>query len=386
MTSKKTIISLYYKHKAGGFTTRLYKAWTGLANADYRVIYIASEELPVVHEKIQAHLIRCKAREGSALFWLEYSLKAIFAARRIAKQESIDSFLVFSFFYSALALLAGWGREINTLVFIRADDLHDATFKTSASFRTRVHQWLERFSMKYAAIVVATNHDMMKVLKHRNPEARAQLDTLPNNIVNADTDYSSPRYSEKDDVFRFVTTAVLNERKNLMYALKALQTMTMTNWEYYIIGADVEKTGYGQQLEAFVQAHNLEDKVKMLGWQDNASEQVARCDLFILPTTMEGSPNALLEALGTRIPCMGSDIPEVAELLAFPELVFDLNDPADLGQRLDKFCREQAYRDHLSTLSLKCRERYVFDWEQRVIQFVERVSPKKSVGIAPQSH
>ena len=383
--NKKHVVSLYYKHKAGGFTTRLYKAWMGLANAGYQVTYIATERLPVEHKNIHPCLIRCRSSQGSALFWLEYFIRSVFTARHVAKKNKAPCFMVFSFFYGALAVLAGFGMEIKTIVFIRGDDLHDSRFKSHAKIRVTIHRLLEKFSIRYSALIVATNKHMMETLKERN-KPYFPIDFLPNNIVNADQQYTKNKLSTEDGMYRFVAVSVLNERKNILYALQAMANMRVLNWQFLVIGADVENTGYGKKLEAFIAQNNLHYKVRMLGWQENVLETVSQCDLFIIPTTMEGSPNALLEALGTHISCIGSNIPEVAELLDDPRMVFNLKDPASLTQQLDQFCSDPAYRDQLAVLSSQSRERYVFNWESRIIEFIEGSQPRSPTKTIPSQH
>jgi len=370
---KKTIISFYYKHKPGGFTARLYKAWQGLANNGYQITYISTEKLPVEDENITAKIITCRSKPGTAIFWGEYFIRAIFSARKIIKKDQVCCFLVFSFFYSSLAILSGFGKGIKTLAFIRADDVYMSGLKTSAKLRTKVHVLLERFGLRHAALVVATNQKMMASLKSRN-NAKAEVSYLPNNIVNTDTNYTDKKYSEDDGVFRFITASVLNEGKNILYTLQALNKIKSTNWEFLIVGDDIENTGYGKRIEQYIDDHNLQNNVKLLGWKDDSDKLISRCDLFIIATIMEGSPNALLEALGTRTSCIGSDIPEISEILQYPNLVFDLNNPLSLTDTLDKFCSDNQFRTELANLSAKCRERYVFDWEERVINFVKKVT------------
>jgi len=369
---KKQILSFYYKHKTGGFTTRLYKAWTALANDGYKLTYISTEKLPVENKNITAHIILCRNKPSTVLFWGEYFLRAIFAARKIIKNEQVSCFFVFSFFYSSLSILSGFGNGVKTLVFIRADDVYMSSLKSFAKLRTKLHIFLEKFSLNYAAIAVATNQKMMTSIRARN-NAKADIYYLPNNIVNANIKYSKEKYSRIDGVFRFITASVLNEGKNILYTLQALQKMNSMNWEFLIVGDDIENTGYGKQIEHYILENKLHDKVKLLGWKNDADKLISQCDLFIISTIMEGSPNALLEALGTNISCLGSDIPEISEILAYPDLVFDLNNPSSLSETLDKFCRNNNYRLNIADLSLKCRERYIFNWEKRVIYFVEKV-------------
>lgn len=372
--SKKRIISFYYKHKPGGFTARLYKAWLAMVNDGYQLIYISTEKLPIENEYITPNIINCRSKPGTAMFWGEYFIKAIVNARKIIKHDQVSCFFVFSFFYSSLAILSGVGNGIKTIVLVRADDVYMSSLKKSAKLRTKVHIFLEKFSLKNAALVVATNKKMMVSLQSRN-DAKAEISYLPNNIVNADTSYIEKKYSDDDGIFRFITASVLNEGKNILYTLRALDQMESTNWEFLVVGDDVENTGYGKLIEQYIDDHKLQNNVKLLGWKDDADKLVSRSDLFIISTVMEGSPNALLEALGTHTSCIGSDIPEVSEILQYPNLVFDLNDPLSLTKTLDKFCSEIHFRNKLADLSSKCRERYVFDWEERVISFVKRVVP-----------
>ena len=376
--SKKNIISFYYKHKAGGFTTRLYKAWLGLAKSDYHIVYISTEELPVDHQNIEPHIINCRSKPGTIFFWLEYFTRAIFSARQINKKKDVYCFFVFSFFYSSLAVLAGLGNNIKTVVFIRADDLHTSTLKSFSKLRMQVHLFLEKFSISHASLIVATNKNMRDMLKNRNVKHEDKISYLPNDIVNVVVSYENKKYSLEDQTYRFVTASALNEGKNILYTLKALNEMSAINWEFIIIGDDIENTGYGEKLKEYIENHKLMDKVKLLGWQNDADQHISRCDLFILSTLMEGSPNALLEALGTKVTCMGSDIPEVSEILNDPELVFDLGNPLSLTNKLDVFCSDSSYRDKLANLSNGCRKRYSFDWEKRVVSLVEGTSSMKN--------
>lgn len=369
---RKTIISFYYKHKPGGFTNRLYKAWLGLVNDNYQLIYISTEKLPVKNQYIRAQIITCRSKPGTPLFWAEYFIKVIFTTRKIIKTEEVSCFFVFSFFYSSLAILSGIGSGIKTLVFIRADDVYMSSLKSSSALRTNVHVFLEKISLRYVSIAVATNKKMKASLQSRN-KAKATISYLPNNIVNAEVDYIENKYSTKDNIFRFITASVLNEGKNILYILEALSKLESVNWEFLIVGDDIENTGYGILLEQYIKSHKLQNKVKLLGWKDDADKLISRCDLFIISSVMEGSPNALLEALGTNISCVGSDISEISEILDYPELVFDLDKPESLKKTLDKYCRDSVFRNTLSNLSKKCRKNYVFDWEKRIVGYVEQV-------------
>lgn len=371
MNNNTTVVSFYYKHKPGGFTKRLYRAYSAIATANKELHYFSIEKLPVEHQNIIHHPVKVNAKEGTIRYWIEYYVKAALQARKFTKSNVVSSFCVFSFFYSTLACLTGLGLGKQTLVFIRADDLHDSRLKSLAWLRVSIHALLEKISMRCASKVICTNKNLIQVIANRTGYAD-KLSYLPNDIP-LTHHFVKPNDDTNRD-FIFVTAAVINPRKNQLYALQALAQMKVTNWQYLLVGSDVENTGYEEQLRDYVEKHDLQDKVEFLGWRDDVSKVIAGCDLFLLPTTMEGSPNSLLEALGTGISCLGSNIPEVSEMLDHSKLCFDLNDVTSLTMMLESYCQSRSYRKDIQQKTASCKINYEFDWDKKIVEFVDRMT------------
>ena len=81
---------------------------------------------------------------------------------------------------------------------------------------------------------------------------------------------------------------------------------------------------YQQQLEARAEALGLGLRVRFLG-QLPAGEAVRndldRADLFVLPSRQEGLPRAMIEAMARGLPCIGSTVGGIPELLEAENLV-----------------------------------------------------------------
>ncbi len=81
---------------------------------------------------------------------------------------------------------------------------------------------------------------------------------------------------------------------------------------------------YQQQLEARAEALGLGLRVRFLG-QLPAGEAVRndldRANLFVLPSRQEGLPRAMLEAMARGLPCIGSTVGGIPELLEAEDLV-----------------------------------------------------------------
>ena len=88
-------------------------------------------------------------------------------------------------------------------------------------------------------------------------------------------------------------------------------------------------------------------------------------DLFVLPSKSEGMPNAILEALGLGVPCIGSRIPGIIDVLRHEELLFDPLDEESLTNKLARILSDAQYSTYINGL---CRERkrgFIFDWKER---------------------
>lgn len=66
-------------------------------------------------------------------------------------------------------------------------------------------------------------------------------------------------------------------------------------------------------IEARARATGCHDAVRFLGRRDDVPDLLCAADLFVLPSTREGMPGAVLEAMALETPIVASDIPTVRE-------------------------------------------------------------------------
>jgi len=68
--------------------------------------------------------------------------------------------------------------------------------------------------------------------------------------------------------------------------------------------------GFGplrDKLEKLIKKKNLEDDIILLGLQENPYKYMAKSDIFVLPSILEGFPNVLLEALACGTPIISTN-------------------------------------------------------------------------------
>lgn len=75
-------------------------------------------------------------------------------------------------------------------------------------------------------------------------------------------------------------------------------------------------------LEAQIQAHNLENTVKLAGFRSDIQDLLLSSDFYLMPSLSEGLPYALLEAASLGLPALVSDVGGMTVLLDHLETAY----------------------------------------------------------------
>lgn len=142
--------------------------------------------------------------------------------------------------------------------------------------------------------------------------------------------------------------------------IKAFAVAQLEGWKLALVGAIDASDDYITQARAL--ASNTPGVV-LTGFQSGLAlrELYAHAGIFVLPSSHEGLPIAMLEALSYGLPVLASDIPANLEVGLPAEQYFPLGDVAGLARLLERFslyntgaAERQAKREWV-------RARY--DWE-----------------------
>ncbi len=76
-------------------------------------------------------------------------------------------------------------------------------------------------------------------------------------------------------------------------------------------------------------------------------EWLDRADIFVLPSRTEGLPRALLEAMARGLPCIGSSVGGIADLLVAEDLVRP-GEPSALADKIVEVARDRERRQRMS--------------------------------------
>jgi glycosyltransferase involved in cell wall biosynthesis len=176
-----------------------------------------------------------------------------------------------------------------------------------------------------------------------------------------------------------MTAGILNRGKNIDMLIKSLPSVGTENLFLVIVGDGSSKQdfSYINHLRELIRKLGLDHRVIFTGWLEK--EELWRiylvADLFVLPSKSEGMPNAMLEALGLNLPCFGSNISGIRDILRHEELMFDLFDEKALAQKIEFFFSDKVFSDYITSLCQDRKRVLSFDWKGKAYEMMtERLS------------
>jgi len=295
--------------------------------------------------------------------------------------EEIDLFVAFGPLYAFLQSVSKWILRKPMVTLIRLDLLQDS--KTSKLVTTDclgpVIEYVGLISSDHILSTnVNTQQEVKKLLRNRRT---TRVDVLFNDIQTTQTNFSwrndfpvRERFRIPKEARIIVTAGLITPRKNLDVVLVSLSQVATEDLFLIIAGDPGSKADfrYRKHLEKMTQELGLMNRVIFTGWikKEELWKIFRVSDLFILPSKSEGMPNVMLEALGCDLPCLGSNIPGIKDILKYEELMFDPLDEKKLANKLGR-----VFSDHqlFSQMNRLCQERktaFIFDWKEKVFEMV----------------
>ena len=133
-------------------------------------------------------------------------------------------------------------------------------------------------------------------------------------------------------------------------------------------------TNLGKQLE-------LKEKIIFTGWREDVLDFLPGCDLFVFPSYLEGLSNSILEAMACGLPCLVSDISENREIISRQEQRFPVDQPETLTALINEVLRSSEKLENCRNSTLEDRNRFIFNWKEKIIEKAEEVIKK-----SPKAH
>jgi len=126
---------------------------------------------------------------------------------------------------------------------------------------------------------------------------------------------------------------------------------------------ELKDSSYIRYIKRLVCRYSLQNHIVLLGQLDEEQmvEQYLQCNVFVMPSTIENSPNSLAEAMQLGVPCVASDVGGVSDYAVHGEEAFLYPSSAiyllahyidaifsddDLAEHLGQFGKQRALNEY----------------------------------------
>jgi glycosyltransferase involved in cell wall biosynthesis len=144
---------------------------------------------------------------------------------------------------------------------------------------------------------------------------------------------------------------------------------------------------YRTELEAQAVALGVREQIDFRGQLSSSDEvraELDRADLFVLPSYQEGLPRAMVEAMARALPCIGSNVGGIPELISSEDMV-QPGDVSALAQKIREVVTDSKRMAKMSVRNLENARGYRDDVLQKLrVDFCQHVRDRTEVWLKQQ--
>lgn len=213
------------------------------------------------------------------------------------------------------------------------------------------------FLYQWADYIVSNSFTQAEFISKHYSKLRKKVKVITNFT---DTDFFLPK--PKKDTYRKIvmTAARISEQKNLFNYLKALQIVKEKGVSASFHWYGTVQTGqeeYGSEVFRLQNDLGLNDYITFHPATSDIVSKYQDCDIFCLPSSYEGFPNVICEAMCCGKPILCSNVCDNAHIVDEGEtgFLFEPDSPEKMAEAIIKMCKLED--DALQSMGQKSRNR-----------------------------
>jgi glycosyltransferase involved in cell wall biosynthesis len=373
-----------YTLRKGGSYDRFIMMLEAFLDRQCEVHCLSLTPIPIRHPSFQNHVICFPFRKVNSFIarFIVFSIFPIWAVW-IGWRNRIDLIIAFGSLYAFLQCFAKWLLNKSMITLIRGGSSFGLRIQNSSKWILYLNKFTENVGFHFSDRIITNNvaardEILNNSWERKNTDVQVLYNNIPamNLLKPGDILETRDRYGIPADAKVLVTAGILNRGKNIESLVKCLSTIKKKNL-YVVIAGDSSTEAdlrYKDFLHRLVGKLGVDKQVLFTGWLDKEElwKIYLASDLFVLPSLSEGMPNVLLEAIGLDLPCLGSRIPGVVDILQYEELLFDPYDDEALAEKVNQFFSNENVGNRILKLSHERKKAFDFDWKERAFQMVTK--------------
>jgi len=376
------ILTAMYTLKRGGSYDRFKMMIDAFLEKEWEVHCLSLTPIRIEHSFFHNHVMYFPFKTGDGFIakLLVLSMFPIWSVW-VGWRNRIDLIIAFGSLYAFVQGLSKWFLKRPLVTLIRGDSRFGLRMQNSSKYTLYLNKGIENMGLNSSDLIITNNTALREeILKSLRKGKHIDVKVLLNNIPSIpsphlqDIPRTRGKYGIPEDAKVLVTAGVLNQGKNIEVLINSLTRIEMKNLHLLVVGdgsteADFQ---YRDFLKARAKELKVEERVIFTGWVEKEElwKIYLASDLFVMPSINEGMPNVLLEALGCGIPCLGSDIPGIRDILCHEVLMFDPLDEKAIADKVRRFFSDDQHSKDIIQLCRERKKAFVFDWKEKVFQMV----------------
>jgi len=375
------IMTAMYTLRRGGAYDRFLMMLEAFLEKDCEIHCLSLSPILIKHSLFHNHVMYFPFKEVNGLI-ARLTVLSIFPlwAIWIGWRNKIDLIIAFGSLYAFIQSFAKSFLKKTMVTLIRGKSSFGLKTQNSSQWVLFLNKLIENIGIHFSDRVITNNkafqEDILKDFSRRNIDVQVLYNNIPPmNIREAeDISHTRGKYGIPADAKVLVTAGVLNRGKNIETLIECVPKIEISN-VYVLIAGDGSREAdvpYRDSLQGLAKRLGIDKQILFTGWLEKEElwKIYLASDLFVLPSLSEGMPNALLEALGLNLACMGSSIPGIKDILQYEELMFDPEDDKAIAHKVSRFLSDKQHANHILQLCHDRRTHFFFDWKERAFQMV----------------
>lgn len=198
-----------------------------------------------------------------------------------------------------------------------------------------------------------------KTLQKRYPSNSNAFQTSASDVsLPLDVFSDHPHLLNKKDVFTIVSIGSLEQMyKAPDVLLKAVKDVINKGVDVKLIWAGGGK--HIQEMKELSKTLQIQDSVSFIGGvsREKVMEYLHDADLFVLASRTEGLPRAVIEAMACGLPCIGTRVGGIPELLD-EEVLVQKDNVMELSEKITKILTDENFYNSQSAKNLEKAQSY----------------------------
>ncbi len=313
-----------------------YKPYIGIiGNSQNSHIEVAKK---AKESKLEIRIFYCNGK---------FDMRTILGIRQYMKENKIGIIHSHNYKSNFYGLLASLNMDIK-----RITTCHNWL---GNNLKMRFYEGVDKLLLNRFDKIITVSKELKKeILKYSIPESKIVVINNGINMKNGKWNIKNFKndkrreFGIKENEKVIGTVGRLTPEKGHIYLLRAFGKVitVFPNVRLMIIGDGSSK----ESLKLKVKSLKLEDKIIFTGIRDDIPELLNLMDVFVMPSLKEGMPMALLEAMASKKPAIGTKVGAISKVIEndYTGLLIEPGNEKELSESIIKLLKDREKANFLA--------------------------------------